>query len=123
MDRWERAKQCVCMVAASDFQRTPCSLNVDFQYWHEGVPEKMHTLVLPLSTIPSFANHENIKRKMKLKDSFRKHKPYQPLHSVVLQLEPADVLCASFEGETNEKDNYTPEGIEGVDRSEEFQFP
>lgn len=60
---------------------------------------------------------------MKLKDSFRKHKPYQPLHSVVLQLEPADVLCASFEGETNEKDNYTPEGIEGVDRSEEFQFP
>ena len=111
------------MVAASDFQRTPCSLNVDFQYWHEGVPEKMHTLVLPLSTTPSFANHENIKRKMKLKDSFRKHKPYQPLHSVVLQLEPADVLCASFEGETNEHDNYTPEGIEGVDRSEQFQFP
>ena|GEM_PF-4840852 len=57
---------------------------------------------------------------MKLKDSFRKHKPYQPLHSVVLQLEPADVLCASFEGEN---EHVTQEGIEGVDRSEEFQFP
>ena len=85
----------------------------------------MHTLVLPLSTTPSFANHENIKRKMKLKDSFRKHKPYQPLHSVVLQFEPADVLCASFEGETEttEHGNYTREGIEGVDRSEQFEFP
>ncbi len=60
---------------------------------------------------------------MKTPNTKRKPSPYQPLRSVVLQLEPADVLCASFEGETNEKDNYTPEGIEGVDRSEEFQFP
>ena len=50
-------------------------------------------------------------------------KDYKPMQMIVIDIESTEVLCASFDGETNEQDGYTPDGIEGIDRSEEFQFP